>query len=70
MSQAYKELSKGEIIDKLNYIGNNYSISTSELAESLQKSAGTLKVAGDTIDEAIALTTAGNAVLQDPLTVG
>lgn len=70
MSQAYQELNKIEIIDKLNNIGNNYSISTNQLAESLQKSAGTLKVAGDSIDEAIALTVAGNQVLQDPLTVG
>ena len=70
MSQAYQELGKGEIIDKLNNIGNNYSISTSQLAESLQKSSGTLKLAGNTIDEAIALTTAGNSILQDPLAVG
>lgn len=49
---------------------NNYAISTSELAESLQKSAGTLQVTGDSFDEAVALTTAANAVLQDPLTVG
>ena len=49
---------------------NNFSISTNQLAESLQKSAGTLTVAGNTLDEAIALTVAGNQVLQDPLTVG
>ena len=70
MSQAFSDLSKIDIIDKLNNIGNNFSISTSELAESLQKSSGTLKVAGNTIDEAIALTTAGNSILQDPSTVG
>ena len=70
MSQAYKELEKSEIIDKLNNIGNNFSISTSELAESLQKSAGTLKVTGDSLDEAIALTVAGNQVLQNPDIVG
>lgn len=70
MSQAYKNLDKEDIVDKLNYIGNNYAISTSELAESLQKSAGTLSVAGNSMDEAIALTVGGNRVLQDPLTVG
>lgn len=70
MSQAYKELDKSEIIDRLNNVGNNFSISTSDLAESLKKSSGTLKLAGNTIDEAIALTTAGNAILQDPNTVG
>lgn len=70
MSQAYQELDKLDIIDKLNNIGNNFSISTSELAESLQRSAGTLKVAGNSIDEAIALTVAGNQVLQNPQMVG
>ena len=70
MSQAYKELDKIDIIDKLNNIGNNFSISTNELAQSLQKSAGTLKVTGDTLDEAIALTVAGNQVLQNPDIVG
>lgn len=70
MSQAYQDLDKLDIIDKLNNIGNNYSISTSELAESLQRSAGTLKVAGNSLDEAIALTVAGNQVLQNPQMVG
>ena len=59
MSAAYKDLEKSEIIDKLNNIGNNFSISTNQLAESLQKSAGTLTVAGNDINEAIALTVAG-----------
>ena len=59
MSQAFKDLDKMEIIDKLNNVGNNFSISTNELAESLQRSVATLKVAGDDLDEAIALTVAG-----------
>lgn len=70
MSQAYQDMDKLDIIDKLNNIGNNFSISTSELASSLQLSAGTLKVAGNSLDEAIALTVAGNQVLQDPRKVG
>ena len=70
MSQAYKELDKNQIIDKLNNIGNNFSISTSDLAQSLQRSAGTLTVTGDTLDEAIALTTAANQTLQNPEMVG
>ena len=36
----------------------------------MQKSSGTLKLAGNSLDEAIALTTAGNTILQDPATVG
>ena len=69
MTQAYQELSSTDIIDKLNNIGNNFSISTSDLAQSLQRSAGTLKVAGNDLNEAIALTVSGNAILQDPLKV-
>ena len=37
MSQAYKDLDKLTIVDKLNEVGNNYSISTDELAQGLQK---------------------------------
>ena len=70
MSQAYQDIDKLDIIDKLNNIGNNFSISTSDLASSLQLSAGTLKVAGNSLDEAVALTVAGNQVLQDPQKVG
>ena len=70
MSSAYKELDKMEINDKLNNIGNNYSIATDGLATALQKSASALTTAGNDIDEAIALITAGNAVVQDPDSVG
>lgn len=70
MSQAYTELDKIDIVDKLNNIGNNFSISTDGLATGLQKSAAALKVAGNDMDEAIALITAGNAIVQDPDSVG
>lgn len=70
MSQAYSELEKMEIVDIMNEIGNNYSISTDGLASALQRSAATLKVAGNDIYEATALITAGNAILQDAEAVG
>lgn len=44
---------------------NNYAISTDELATSLQKSAATLSLMGNTIDEAAALVTTANATIQD-----
>lgn len=66
MTQAYQELDDMQIIDKLNLAGNNFSISTSDLAQSLQKSSAALKVAGNDFNEAIALTVAGNSILQDP----
>lgn len=70
MSQAYKELEKIDIVDVLNNIGNNYSISTDGLATALQKSASALKTANNDLNEAVALTTAGNAIAQDPDSVG
>lgn len=70
MSAAYKDLEKSQINDVLNEIGNNYAISTDELASALQKSAATLSIAGNDIYEAAALVTAGNAVLQDADSVG
>lgn len=65
MSAAYDDLSKMQIIDKLNEVGNNYSISTSGAAEALQASASALRTAGNDMDEALALVTAGNQIVQD-----
>lgn len=65
MTQAYRELDSMEITDKLNKIGNEYSISTEGLATGLQKSASVLSLMGNSFDEAAALITAGNATLQD-----
>ena len=64
-SQAYKELDKIEIVDKLNNIGNNFSVSTDQLASGLQNAAAVLKTQGNDIDQSIALLTAGNAITQD-----
>lgn len=64
-SQAYKDLDKIDIIDKLNNIGNNFSISTDQLATGLQNAAAVLMTQGNDIDEALALLTAGNAITQD-----
>ena len=49
---------------------NDFSISTTGLATALQDSAASLLNAGNDINEAIALTTAGNAIVQDPSKVG
>ncbi len=70
MSQAYKDLDKMDIIDVLNNIGNNYSISTDGLATALKDSASSLVTANNDLNEATALITAGNAVTQDPSKVG
>lgn len=65
MGQAYKDLDKMTIVDKLNEVGNNYAISTDELATALQKSSATLSLMGNTIDEAASLVTTANATIQD-----
>lgn len=70
MSQAYKDLDKMDIIDVLNNIGNNYSISTNGLATALKDSASALVTANNDLNEAVSLTTAGNAITQDPSKVG
>ena len=70
MSQAYKDLEKGEIIDVVNNLGNNFAISTDGLATALQNSASALTTAKNDFFEAAALTTAANTVVQDPDKVG
>ena len=70
MEQAYQDLSGTQIIDKLNEIGNNYAIATDELSIALQKSASALAVTGDNMDEAIAVITAGNQLIQDASVTG
>lgn len=70
MSQAYKDLDKMDIIDVLNNIGNNYSISTDGLATALKDSASALVTANNDLNEAVSLTTAGNAITQDPSKMG
>lgn len=70
MSAAYGDLTKTDIVDKLAYVGNHYSISTQELATAMQASASSLTTAGNDMDQAAAIITAGNAVVQDASKVG
>lgn len=70
MAAAYDELDKIDIVDKLNIIGNNFAISTDGLATALKDSASALTTAGNDMDEAVALATAANRVVQDPNKVG
>lgn len=70
MSQAFKDLSKGEIIDVVNNLGNNFAISTDGLATALKDSASSLQTAKNDFFESAALATAANTVVQDPAKVG
>lgn len=58
------------VVDILNKIGNNYAISTADLASSLTRSSAALVAAGGTLEEAVALTAAANAIIQDADSVG
>ena len=74
MTAAYEDAANGiggqEIVDRLNLVGNNYAISTDQLATALQDSASALTTSGNSLDEAISLLTAGNAVVQNATVVG
>lgn len=65
--QAYgvKANESMDIVDKLNMIGNNYSISTSELAQGLQIAGSALQVGGNSMEQSMALITAMNSSVQD-----
>jgi TP901 family phage tail tape measure protein len=54
-----------EIVDILNNIGNKYPVATNELAEGLATSGAALVAANNSIEEQVALLSAGNATMQD-----
>lgn len=47
-----------KIVDSFNEVGNNYAISAQQIGEALQNSASSLVVAGNDIDQSIAMITA------------
>lgn len=58
------------IVDKFNEVGNRFAITSAGIGEALQRSASALQSSGNTLDEAIALITAANSVVQNPEQVG
>ena len=58
------------IVDKFNEVGNNFAISSGDIGDALSRSASSLAVSGNTLDESIALITAGNTIVQDADVVG
>lgn len=58
------------IVDKFNEIGNSYAISSEGLGEAMQRSAASLALAGNSLDESLALVTGANEIVQDPDVVG
>jgi len=70
MSSAFQDVSQEHILDSLNKVGNDFSISTEGLSEALQRSAASLVTSNNTFEEAVALMTAGNQIVQSPEKVG
>lgn len=70
--QGYKIAAKDvmTIVDDFNYVGNNFAISSQGVGEALQRSASSLYVAGNSLEESLAMVAASNEVVQDPETVG
>lgn len=58
------------VIDEINEVANTQPIDTAGLFAGLERSASSMSAANNTLEETIALITAGNAVLQDPERVG
>lgn len=65
MRQAFDDLSYDDFIDKLNGVGDHFSSSTDQLAQGMKNVSSVLKVAGNDIDQSLALLTAANDVTQD-----
>lgn len=59
-----------KIVDIYNEVGNNFAISSAGIGEAMRRSAASLYAAGNTMEEAVALITAANSVVQDPAMVG
>ena len=58
------------IIDKLNEVGNRFSISSAGLGEGLKQSASSLATPNNSLDESLGLITAANEVIQNPQEAG
>ena len=58
------------IVDKFNEVGNNFAISSKGVGDALLNSASSLATANNSLDESIALITAGNTTVQNPEKVG
>lgn len=54
------------IIDSLNELSNKYAVNSVDLAEALKRSSAAMAMTGNTLDETLAMYTAGIEVLQSP----
>ena len=59
-----------DIVDKFNLVGNRYAVNSADIGEGLKRSASSLAVGGNSLDEAVALFAAGQEVIQNPEKMG
>lgn len=59
-----------EITDKLNEIGNKYATEAADLGEGISNAASSLHIAGNTLDESLAMLTAGTEITQNASEMG
>ena len=65
------EASEAEsIVDSFNAVSNNFAISSGGIGEALKRSAAAFNAANTDLNQAIALITAGNEIVQSPEKVG
>ena len=59
-----------DIVDKFNQVGNRYAVNSADIGEGLKRSASSLVVGGNSLDQAVALFTAGEEIIQNPEKMG
>jgi TP901 family phage tail tape measure protein len=57
-------------LDIFNEVGNNFAISSAGIGEAMKRSSASLYEAGNDVEQAVAMITAANAVIQDEKKVG
>lgn len=69
---AYKKSAEEaiDIVDIFNNVGNKFAIDSKGIGDALQRSASSLSVAGNTLEQSVAMITAANTIVQDPDVVG
>lgn len=63
--KAFSEqgLEAADVIDKINEVSNNYGVSSTDLSQALTKTAGAFATYGNSMEESLALVTAGVEVM-------
>lgn len=59
-----------DVVDKLNEVANKYAVSASGLGEALKRSASSMAVANNSLDQTLAIVAGANAVVQNESKVG